>query len=242
MLGFVTQEQPNALRIDYNSKEFLNLHKSFPVLTLVVKKVCVGCGVEKPLEEFSLQKLGKLGRRSRCKDCISQERSAYLLENLDSERAKKRSYAAAHKEQGRLRGKRFRESNPDRRLAIRKKSEDKCRASRNERNRFRTKTDIAFRLRKAIRGRVNKWVKGIGKAGSGVKDIGCTMEFFKGYIESKFLPGMSWDNYGLRGWHIDHIEPLINFDPTDRGQFLKACHYTNLQPLWWLENLSKGSK
>jgi hypothetical protein len=53
---------------------------------------------------------------------------------------------------------------------------------------------------------------------------------------------MSWGNYGFRGWHIDHIIPLASFDLTDREQFLKACHHTNLQPMWAKENLSKGSK
>ena len=53
---------------------------------------------------------------------------------------------------------------------------------------------------------------------------------------------MNWKNYGFRGWHIDHIKPLSSFDLSDRNQLLEACHYTNLQPLWWYENLSKGVK
>lgn len=59
------------------------------------------------------------------------------------------------------------------------------------------------------------------------------------HLESKFRPGMTWENRGKKGWHIDHIKPLSAFDLTDPGQVSDACHYTNLQPLWWKENLDK---
>ena len=53
---------------------------------------------------------------------------------------------------------------------------------------------------------------------------------------------MNWDNYGFYGWHIDHIIPLDFYDLQNREEFLKACHYTNLQPLWAEENITKGNK
>jgi len=79
------------------------------------------------------------------------------------------------------------------------------------------------------------------KAGSAVRDLGIDIPGFVKYIESKFLPGMSWDNYG-REWHFDHIIPLDSFDLTDPEQFKKAAHYTNYQPLWKRDNLRKGNK
>jgi hypothetical protein len=51
---------------------------------------------------------------------------------------------------------------------------------------------------------------------------------------------MSWDNYGVYGWHIDHIIPksLIK----TKEDLIKISHYSNLRPLWAFDNLSKGNK
>jgi hypothetical protein len=78
------------------------------------------------------------------------------------------------------------------------------------------------------------------KTGSAVSDLGCSIEEFKLYLESKFLPGMTWDNWSRTGWHIDHIKPLSGFDLTDPIQLQDACKYINLQPLWASDNISKG--
>ena len=78
------------------------------------------------------------------------------------------------------------------------------------------------------------------KAGSAVKDLGCTLEFLEKYIEGQFQEGMTWDNYGE--WEVDHIVPLAKLDLTNPEDFAKACHYSNLQPLWWQDNLKKSDK
>ena len=99
-------------------------------------------------------------------------------------------------------------------------------------------SDIQFRLSKVLRSRVAMALKKNQKRGSAIRDLGCSISELRLYLENQFQPGMSWDNYGK--WHIDHIIPLISFDLTDREQFKKACHFTNLQPLWAEENISKG--
>ena len=97
-------------------------------------------------------------------------------------------------------------------------------------------------IARRLSGRLYNALKNNHKTGSAVKDLGCTIEQFKVYLESKFTKGMNWDNYGLHSWHIDHVKPLSSFDLTDKEQFKKACHYTNLQPLWAKDNLIKSNK
>jgi hypothetical protein len=80
------------------------------------------------------------------------------------------------------------------------------------------------------------------KSGSAVRDLGCSIEQLKQHLESKFQTNMSWNNYGPTGWHIDHIIPLSKFNLSIREELLKACHYTNLQPLWAIDNICKGNK
>jgi hypothetical protein len=76
--------------------------------------------------------------------------------------------------------------------------------------------------------------------GKTIEILGMDINSFKIYIESKFLNGMSWDNYGLNGWHIDHIIPLCSAKTEE--EFYKLCHYTNLQPLWAKDNWKKSNK
>src|ERR1700684_3622792 len=60
--------------------------------------------------------------------------------------------------------------------------------------------------------------------------LGCSVEKLKSYLAKNFEPGMTWSNWG--DWHIDHIKPLPAFNLNDNEELEKACHYTNLQPLW----------
>ncbi len=99
-----------------------------------------------------------------------------------------------------------------------------------------------YKLKHYLRTRIGKVIKREQRVGSAVRDLGCSGQELKKYLESKFQQNMSWSNYGQGGWHIDHIQALNNFNLTNREQFLKACHYTNLQPLWESENCSKQDK
>jgi uncharacterized membrane protein YheB (UPF0754 family) len=105
----------------------------------------------------------------------------------------------------------------------------------------RLKTDINFKLAHNLRNRLRKALHRNQKSGSAVGDLGCSISALKTYLESKFQEGMAWENWSKTGWHIDHIIPLDSFNLQNREEFLKACHYTNLQPLWAEENITKGN-
>lgn len=99
-----------------------------------------------------------------------------------------------------------------------------------------------IRLRKALASRVIKALKGINKSNKTMELVGCSIEQLREWLEAQFSPGMTWQNHGVRGWHIDHIRPCSSFDLTDYSQQRMCFNFTNLQPLWAGDNRSKGAK
>ena len=113
-----------------------------------------------------------------------------------------------------------------------------------EYQRDRLKNDINYKISSYARNRVRSALKSgdSSKTKNTFDLIGCSVDFLKDYLESKFTKGMTWENYGYYGWHIDHIKPCSSFDLTTEEQQRECFCYTNLQPLWWGDNLSKGDK
>lgn len=108
------------------------------------------------------------------------------------------------------------------------------------RNAARRKTDPQFRLSENMRSRLNQAFKSARtrKHDRSFTLIGCTIFELVAHIESLLRPGMKMSNYGE--WVIDHIRPVCSFDLTDPDQARACFHYTNLQPLWWEENVAKS--
>lgn len=153
-----------------------------------------------------------------------------------------KQYYYATQEYQKARRKRYLEKNRERIYASAKQNAHKYQPRITQKHRERYQTDIQYKLRCRLRTRLWNALDQNFKAGSAVRDLGCSIEELKFYLEGKFKDGMSWSNYGRGGWTIDHEIPLAYFDLTNREQFLKAFHYTNLQPLWEKENTSKGAK
>jgi len=106
----------------------------------------------------------------------------------------------------------------------------------------RRKTDPIFKLTADVRHRLIIFLKAskMRKTNSTFKMVGCTPEFLKEYLEKQFKPGMTWQNHGVHGWHIDHTIPLASAKTPEAIE--KLMHYSNLQPLWAIENIKKGDK
>jgi hypothetical protein len=127
---------------------------------------------------------------------------------------------------------------------------DNVRKQQRERHAKRIATDPKYKLAHNIRSRLNKIIKTRSaiKSAQTLKLIGAPIDVVVDHIERQFTEEMSWElfgNYaalGNRALSIDHIRPIASFDLTDPEEQKKAFHYTNLQPMFLIDNIKKGSK
>jgi|LakMenEpi03Aug12_release.lakeMendotaPanAssembly.Ray.scaffolds.fasta_scaffold02273_60 hypothetical protein len=196
-------------------------------------KVCSVCQVEKSVDHFEKRNHKPTYR---CKVCASQYHKNYYIKNADKLKNKTLE---------------FRNNNPEYMKNWRKNNAEKvtnqkinwCRKNKykiNENERNRRKNDIEYKIKKNLRRRVNQTITRDCKSSSTLELLGCSTYDFLKYMESKFIDGMNWDNYGQ--WHIDHIKPCSSFDLTNLEQQKLCFHYSNLQPLWAKDNISKSDK
>ena len=102
------------------------------------------------------------------------------------------------------------------------------------------RTNIQFKLSQNIRSRIWNALKNNYNEARTAELIGWSSPQLKKHIEFQFQGGMSWDNWNLKGWHIDHIIPCSAFDLSKPEEQLNCFNYINLQPLWAFDNISKG--
>lgn len=209
-------------------------------------KICGRCRKEIEICFFGKDKRSKTGYRSICNDCRKIESKEYRLRNPEKRKETLKNFYENNKEKELLRFKKYRDENPEKRKETCKKyvlnNKDKHNEySRNWKKRERVKNPI-YKLISNLRERTKDYLnyKKYDSNSKITNVIGCSPNSLKEYIENQFIEGMSWDNYGFYGWHIDHIIPLSS--AKNEEEVYKLCHYTNLQPLWAEDNLKKGSK
>jgi hypothetical protein len=119
-----------------------------------------------------------------------------------------------------------------------KNNRPKINARQSKYDKKRRANDPLYRLIRNTRNMVLRYILG-SKDKKTQEIVGCTFEELKLHIEKQFTEGMTWDNYGINGWHIDHIKPLAM--ASTQEEIMASNHYTNLQPMWALDNLKKGA-
>ena len=219
----------------------------------MLNKKCSTCGKIKTLNSFSKNKNEKDGFHYRCKDCAKkyyENNKEYLIAHTKAWRALNKEhlklynkkYNLENKEKISKRQKRYREEH---KIELSLYSKEYSKRNKNRIRAYvkhRLKTDLNFKLKEYLRGRVRCALRGNPKLETTMKLVGCSITKLKQHLEKQFKLGMSWKNYGLGGWEIDHIIPCIKFDMTKLEE-QKACfNYKNLQPLWARENRQKNSR
>lgn len=163
----------------------------------------------------------------------------YTQKNIAKIREKSKAHHAKNRQYYRQKSKEWRMANPEKQAALIKnwRSNNRDRYNAVRRQRYATCPNV--RAKNLLRNRLRKVIGQKYATKRTLEIIGCSVEQLIAHIESQWEPGMSWDNHGPRGWHVDHIIPCNAFQLDDQEQAAKCFHYTNMRPLWWRDNLDK---
>ena len=180
-------------------------------------------------------------------DKIKKIRREAYSRNQTKEKIRAKKHREKHPEAHRTYVERYMARHPDWKIKLqawKNNNPEKMKAAKRKWEAQNLKNNPSARILKSLRCRLLKaldW-QSSSKSASTMTLLGCSVDEFRKHLESLWKPGMNWDNYGLYGWHIDHIRPCASFDLTKPEQQKKCFHWTNLQPLWAKINLEKGSK
>ena len=205
-------------------------------------RMCKTCNKELEISNFGKCNKTKCGFRSICKLC----RKVEYQKNNELIKLNKKVYYESNKDKILLSAKNYREQNKDKILLsaknYRDQNKDKIAISKRNSTKKRYNNDGFFRVTTQLRKYVRRYFNIKTKPKNTMEIVGCLPHELKIKLELNFKEWMSWDNYGYgKGkWVIDHIIPLSS--ATNIEELYKLCHYSNLQPLCWEENIKKSNK
>lgn len=191
-------------------------------------------------------------RRRKRKEKIDKEKLEYYLQNKDRIDKEKEEILKIKKEKHKIYMQEYKKkyfSNPENKRRSREleqirkeRNKEIIAIKRREYMKNRLKNNLNFKLASKLRQSLFISIKKIFKKSSAIILLGCLIEDFKIFIEKKFQSGMTWENWGKgeNKWNLDHILPISLFDLEDYNQQKICFHYTNFQPLWEKDNLSKS--
>lgn len=211
----------------------------------MIMKTCTKCGYLKSLKEFPINNQCKDGYDYRCRQCKQQLSRAYYRIHRDKMLDAAKQYGQEHKEELKQYKKEWARANKVKVKSSRQKyykaNREKVLKAAVRYSSTRKRRDPIFKLICNLRARMCHLIykiKDENQVKTIVNLVGCSQEKLKQHIENQFKPGMSWNNYGK--WQLDHIVPLSSASSVE--EIYKLNYYTNLQPLWEVENKQKGNK
>lgn len=218
-------------------------------------KTCTKCGEAKPLEAFPRDKSRPGGRFPHCKSCNKERASNWYSENTERGKMNAAMRRAKKPEEIKAYLVSWRVCNPEKIVGYRAKADPKAARERSrawaranpdkvrERS-ARRREDPKFRLENSFRIAVCNCIRRGSKKSPTFEALGYTPDELRSHLERKFTDGMSWENYGRGGWHVDHILPLssFSFETQNCPDFKMAFALSNLQPLWEWDNCSKRDR
>ena len=250
-------------RINTKTDIIANAHSEY--------KKCKHCGIEKPRDEYQKAGGGKW-LQPYCKPCDAERKRKYHVENIDKISSKRTQYYNDNKdkilqrEKNRrmtipkkprvynrmsveekkrrksISDKKYRENNKEKINIIKKEYYKKVGLEKKKEWQRKMKDNISFNIKRRLRGRIYVALKKGVKSQRTMDLLDCSIDEFVQYFESLFKDGMNWGEYKKGKIHIDHIKPCVLFDLTNTEEQKKCFHYTNLQPLWAIDNLKKSIK
>lgn len=203
-------------------------------------KKCIQCGtaeVKNPLKNWhagpTCNKCWARKYRQNNKEKIANTINNWRKNNIERHKESGRQWRINNKEHKGEQCRQWRLNNIDR-----------VRIASNNYQKRKELADPSYKVARRLRARFYKLLKNKDKQSYHVlsKYVSYTYDDAVSHIESLFEPGMSWDNYGVYGWHIDHIKPLCSFDLTNKDEIIQAWQLSNLRPIWCTDNWEKSKQ
>jgi hypothetical protein len=208
-------------------------------------KVCCSCKEVKDTGEFTKRKASSDGLRASCKPCDNAYRKAYRAAHPDKRKAWDKKYKDANADKVKAHVAKYYLENwntlKQKRVITMERQKAYNEAYKQRKNEWisqRRKNDINFKMSYNLRTRFHSFISTLGKKTFDVLGMPCDM--FLSWIEFQFTDGMTWDNYAS-DWHLDHVLPVSKFDLTNEIDQRVCFHWTNFQPLYSKDNLSKSN-
>lgn len=215
----------------------------------------------KEIVEFHKDKLGIMGCRASCKCCDLELKRLKYASDPEKARAQNKEWRianpdknlairkASYQQRKKWMSEKYKNDSKYRekiKARVQKYRDDPLTKDARRKTRQmatkKQKSNPKYRLACNLRRRLSFVLNGKRKEANTFDLVGCSRSDFLRHIESLFQENMTWENYGVKGWVMDHIIPCCSFDLLLEEEQRKCFHYTNIRPLWYKDNAAKGAE